>query len=247
MDEKITPNTENIPELDPKKVLLEISKKGFIKSLRKGDTGIGYTLETGMGIKENNIPHCDFLYKGKPVELKAQRKDTGSNITLFTKEPKWYPLKPREIIEKYGYTDIKGRPGLKVTLKLNIFNNKDLALQIGENGQKLNIVHKKDDIICYFWIRQLMWSLRDKLAENLLIVLAERKREKDVEYFHYVKAYLLSELSEEKFKKLLEEGKIVFEFRMHSKPSDATRSHGSGFRLNERHISELYAKKEVML
>ena len=33
----------------------EIKEKGFIKSLRRGPTGIGNTLETYLGIKENNI------------------------------------------------------------------------------------------------------------------------------------------------------------------------------------------------
>lgn len=238
---------KDILELDLKKVLLEISKRGFIKTLRKGDTGIGFTLETEMGIKENNIDHCDFIYNGKSVELKAQRKDTGSNITLLTKEPKWFPLKSKEIIQKYGYKDKKARPGLKVTLKLNEFNKQGLTLQVDENEKRLNVVHNNDGVICYFPVAELMGKLRKKLAENLLIVLAEKKREKGEEYFHYTEAYLLSELSEDKFKQLLEEGKIVFEFRMHSKPSGATRSHGSGFRLNERFIHELYAEKEVIL
>ncbi len=247
MDGKSTQKPENTPELDARKILLEISKKGFIKTLRAGDTSIGYTLETEMGIKENNIPHCDFFYQKRCIELKAQRKDTGSNITLITKEPKWFPLKSKEIIDKYGYKDVKGRPGFKVTLKLNSFNNRDMALQISDNGKRLNVIHKKDGIICYFIFAELLGKLKKKLAENLLIVLAERKKEQGIEYFHYTNAYLLSELSEEKLKKLLEEGKLVFEFRMHSKPSGATRSHGSGFRLNEKRISELYAKKEVIL
>ena len=76
-----------IPEIDIKEKLKEISEKGFIKALRKSDTGIGFTLETEMGIKENNLKNEDFTYKREKVELKAQRKGTTSNITLFTKEP----------------------------------------------------------------------------------------------------------------------------------------------------------------
>lgn len=63
-----------LPEIDIKNKLSEISKKGFIKSLRKDNTGIGFTLETLLGIKENNLGEPDFIYKGLKVELKAQRK-----------------------------------------------------------------------------------------------------------------------------------------------------------------------------
>lgn len=50
--------------------LAVVKKRGFVKSLRKGPTGIGKTLETLLNIKENNISNPDF---GK-IELKAQRE-----------------------------------------------------------------------------------------------------------------------------------------------------------------------------
>ncbi len=50
--------------------LKEIQSRGFIPSMRRSDTGIGYTLETLAGIKENNIRTPDF---GK-IELKSQRR-----------------------------------------------------------------------------------------------------------------------------------------------------------------------------
>lgn len=50
-----------------------LKKKGFVKSLRKGPTGIGHTLEQKLGMKENNIALPDI----KGVELKAHR--SGSN------------------------------------------------------------------------------------------------------------------------------------------------------------------------
>jgi len=41
--------------LEIRKKLKEIKNKGFIKSIRKGTTGIGYTFETIFGLKETNI------------------------------------------------------------------------------------------------------------------------------------------------------------------------------------------------
>lgn len=59
--------------------LTKIKKMGYVKSLRKGPTGIGYTLETLLGIAENNISSPDL----KEIELKAKREsDTGMIIYL---------------------------------------------------------------------------------------------------------------------------------------------------------------------
>ena len=40
--------------------LKAVKEKGYVVSLRKGNTGIGYTLETLLGIAENNIKLPDF-------------------------------------------------------------------------------------------------------------------------------------------------------------------------------------------
>lgn len=58
----------------------EIKAKGFIPTTRKGPTGIGHTLETHLGISENNDAHPDI----EGAELKAHRTKGKSLITLFT-------------------------------------------------------------------------------------------------------------------------------------------------------------------
>ena len=50
----------NITIDEIKKRLTAIKKMGYVKSLRKGPTGIGYTLETLLEIDENNISSPDF-------------------------------------------------------------------------------------------------------------------------------------------------------------------------------------------
>ena len=243
----------DLQEIDIKQKLLELSKKGFVKSLRKDNTGIGFTLETLLNIKENNLREPDFMYKGIPVELKAQRINASSRVTLFTKVPHWSPLSAREIIEKYGYPDAKGRQGLKITLKADGFNNKGFKLEVDEKNNCLNIVHKKEGIVAFFKIEELMETLKKKLSENLLLVLADRKKIGEDEYFHYRKAILLTNLSEGAFEKLFKEGLIVWEFRMdirerHKGKDDLfVRDHGPGFRLSRKHLDKLYERREVIL
>ncbi len=58
----------------------ELKDKGFIPTTRRGPTGIGHTLETNLGISENNDAHPDV----EGAELKAHRTKGNSLITLFT-------------------------------------------------------------------------------------------------------------------------------------------------------------------
>lgn len=235
-----------LPKIDIVKELTELFQKGYVKSLRSSDTGIGYTLETLLKIKENNNGEPDFDYNGLPVELKAQRETASSRVTLMTKTPNWNPLKPKEIMEKLGYKDLHGRQALKITLTANNFNAKGFKLEVDEEKKRLNIVHREYGIVAYFDIKELVEKLKDKIYKNLILVLAERKKIENQEYFRYTKAILLQELSEEAFEKLFNDGLIVWEFRMHIKENGGVRDHGPGFRISKNHIDKLYKKNKVI-
>ncbi len=243
---------EKIPEINIKEELKKVRDKGFIKNKRKGNTGIGYTLEEELGIPENNLGEPDFTFEGESYELKAQRADASSRVTLITKTPNWSPLSAKEIIEKYGYKDEQERQALKITLTTK-FNSKDLKLEVDKESNRLNIVHKEGGTLCYFSIDELMEKIKTKYFSNLLLVIAERKQEEEIEYFHYKKAFLLKKLSEGAFEDSVEKDLIVFEFRMDIRERDKgkgnffVRDHGPGFRMGRIHIDKLFEEKEEIL
>jgi len=89
----------NIPQLKEK--LSDINRMGYVVSLRKGNTGIGYTLETLLGVAENNLRSPDlgielketslgvaennFRYSDSGnIELKSRRIKSPSLLTMFT-------------------------------------------------------------------------------------------------------------------------------------------------------------------
>ncbi|MFH1802569.1 MAG: MvaI/BcnI family restriction endonuclease [archaeon] len=236
----------NLPKVDIVEELKELFKQGFIKSLRSSDTGIGYTLETLLKIKENNSGEPDFNYNGVDVELKSQRESAKSKITLMTKVPNWEPLEPKIILEKFGYKDIQGRQGLKITLNAHTFNAQGFKLEVDRKANKLNILQREYGVVAYFDIKELMQKLSEKIYKNLILVLAENKREKGEEYFKFKKAILLKDLNEESFERLFDDGTIVWEFRMQIQPWGAVRDHGPGFRIARNRIKELYAKEEII-
>ena len=164
----------------------------------------------------------------------------------MTKTPHWEPLKPKEILERFGYKDVEGRRGLKITLTACEFNPKGFKLEVDRKNNRLNIVQRDYGIIAYFDVKELMQKLSDKIYKNLILVLANSKKKKGKEYFRYEKAILLKDLSEKAFEKLFDDDTIVWEFRMHIQPWGAVRDHGPGFRIARNRIKELYAKEEVI-
>ena len=239
-----------MPELQEINIIEELKKlfdKGFIKTLRENDTGIGYTLETLLKIKENNVGEPDFKFNEIPVELKAQRKYAKSKITLMTKTPYWEPLPAKDIIKMFGYKDKMGRQGLKITLTATEgYNSRGFKLELDRKANRINIVQKGFGVVCYYKIDELMNKLKVKIFKNLLLVLADTEKKDKSEYFRYEKGILLKDLSEEAFEKLFSEGHIVWEFRMHLKENGGVRDHSPGFRINRSKIKELYSEQEVI-
>ena len=113
--------------------LSKIRDKGFIKTHREGNTGIGKTLEDEMDIVENNLSEGDFKINKLAVELKAQRKKASNRITLYTKEPTWI-IDKYKVIEKTAYRDKKGRIALKIILNNKKFNPKGYKLELENSG-----------------------------------------------------------------------------------------------------------------
>ena len=79
---------KNKPFIYTKRALIAKLKKiaamGFIPNVRSGNVGgIGNTLEDLLGIKENNLP----IPNAAEWELKTQRLNSSSLITLFHIEP----------------------------------------------------------------------------------------------------------------------------------------------------------------
>ncbi|MCY3978681.1 MAG: MvaI/BcnI family restriction endonuclease [Chloroflexi bacterium] len=82
--------------------LNEIRDQGWIESGRKGNDGaVGNTLEDLLGIDENNLP----LPNAGEWEVKGQRADTSSLITLFHMEPspRAFKFVPKILLPHYGW------------------------------------------------------------------------------------------------------------------------------------------------
>ncbi len=136
----------NLKEVQSK--LREIKDMGFIESLRRGPTGVGYTFESLFGVKENNLPIADI---GGRVEIKSIRKDSQSLVTLFTFNRGVWHIPQKQLIKKYGYVDSKKRYALKNTVFYNRPAMQGISLEVDEEKNLINLIDNDTYQILATW------------------------------------------------------------------------------------------------
>lgn len=227
-----------------KKKLQEIKKQGFVKTHRRGDTGIGKTLEDLLGIKENNIPLPDIE---EVAELKSYRKNAKSMMTLFTLEP--LPKggdRDRLLLDNFGYSkrDNNRSKELHSTLSCKRYNNQNLKLAVEKD--KIRVKGKKRRINI-FWDMKSVRNKFDQKLPALVYVLADTRIIKDTEYFYFNEAYFLEDFDFKLFKKRVRADDILVDFRMYYRPNGSVRNHGTGFRVKVKKLDDCFSKRTKLI
>lgn len=106
----------------------KLRSKGWVRSLCRGPTGVGHTLEKLLGLRENNVALPDL----GEIELKAHRINSPSMVTLFTFNKEAWKVPPIEAIQHYGIVDQRGRLSLYCTVSRSP-NSFGLFLHIDNN------------------------------------------------------------------------------------------------------------------
>jgi len=211
----------------------QIKELGFIPTKRKGPTGVGYTLETLLGINENNEAHPDI----EGAELKAHRTQGNSLITLFTFNSKVWKMPPLEAVKKYGSLDKEGRLGLYYTMSLKP-NSAGLFLDVQKT--EISVRHISGEIVATWQLQTLADRFIQKLPA-LLFVSTFIEERAGVEYFHYYRAQLMKGTSPELLADQFLAENILVDLRLHDKGTRA-RNHGTGFRTYEDKLPLLFNK-----
>lgn len=101
-----------------------------------GDTAVGRTLETLLGIGQNSSKMPD--YKG--IELKSFRSRTGTRSNLFAQVPNWDKSvikSSAQLLEVFGYTRRHERQ-LNCTVSAASYNSQGLRLSLDVEGAVLH-------------------------------------------------------------------------------------------------------------
>lgn len=210
----------------------EIKTLGYIPTMRKGPTGIGYTLETLLEISENNFASPDV----EGAELKAHRTNVNGLITLFTFNNKVWKMPPLDAVKKYGSLDKNGRQGLYYTMSLKP-NSAGLFLDVRQT--EISVRHISGEIVATWQLQTLVDRFIQKLPA-LIFVSAFTEERDGVEHFHFYRAQLMKGTSPELLADQFRAENILVDLRLHDKGTMA-RNHGTGFRTYEDKLPLLFS------
>ena len=221
----------------------ELKKRGFIKTHRSGNTGIGKTLEDLLGIKENNFPGPD----GITTELKSARKNSKSMLTLFTKSPDPHGINSK-LLKNFGYPGENGKLHLHSTINALEFNTLKgkTGFKIEIKDGQINIASKLKNIVPY-WKKETLQKSFEKKYKELLYVKAESEGSDSNEKFHFNEAWLMKGFDFNNFAKLLKNGEIKVDIRIGQYEDGSPHDHGTGFRVFPDRLHLCFSKRKMVL
>jgi MvaI/BcnI restriction endonuclease family len=207
-----------------------VSKMGWIPTLREGHTGIGYTFETLLDIKENNDQIADF--KGIEIKCKGVKEGVGAGtgkINLFQAGPAW--LSNSTAKERIRILGRAGKDGLYAchSQVTTTPNNLGLLLRIWNENKKIDL--EKSAEALGFWSFE---SLEKRLTEKhsrAAFVKAQTRRTKTTTLYSYQEFVYCDRPNIKRFVDLVSRRNIVFEFLMSEKADGSIRNHGYPWRL----------------
>jgi len=252
------------------KRMSEIFEHGWHPSVKKtrdarNDGAVGNTLESLLGIEENNLP----IPNASEWELKGQRLHTSSLVTLKHIEPSptaakivsnlllpQYGWKHKQAGKKYPDSEMSFRSttsatfhtrrGFKIVVdKINkkvrfIFDSSkaDTSNEIVKdwfNSVKERIGLGPLNPEPYWGLDDLKYAIGSKIM-NCFYVIAESKVENKHEYFKYESLFILEGFSFDKFINCIEDGAVLIDF-----DARTGHNHGTKFRIKQGHWKELYS------
>ncbi len=220
----------------------EISARGWIDSLRVGDTGIGYTFESLVGIEENNDRRAD--YRGIEIKCKQSRDvgGHGGKINLFQQAPAWEsPLTALERLRLIGQQDEQGRFSCHSQLTTTA-NNLGLWLNTEATPDQVDLL--KGDARFGFWLHTVLAKRLREKHSRAVFVKADVRNVAGRQRFHYRELVYCERPSIQRFTNLIQDRRVVFEFLMKEKEGGRVRNHGYPWRLtSDEYLSDLFSMR----
>ena len=220
----------------------EVKERGWINTMRGGDTGIGYTFETLLGIEENNDQIADF--KGIEIKCKGMKEGRASNSTkfnLFQAGPTWAAkASTKQRIRILGALNEAGLYACYSQVTTTP-NNLGLLLDVLNSQSKINL-RKNADALGYWSFERLEKRLIQKHERAVFVKAKTRNTTGKIQYAYEELVYC-DQPSIERFVELVIQRNIVFEFTMHEeKPNGRVRNHGYPWRMSrDEFLDQLFA------
>lgn len=231
-----------------------IASRGYLGTLRKGDTGVGYTLETLLGINANSSKKPD--YKG--IEIKAGRSGGGGKqATVFAQVPNWKASRlksSRDLLAKHGrYSEKKNRKQLFHEISCSKPNSYGLQLMLSENWEQLYQIYWREndssepllekDVV---WFTDRLMSRIDEKHTSTVWVTAQVRGRGEAESFWYNKVNYTTGVDSSSLPVLLESGQMTVHYTISETPSGGVKDQGYLFKMAAKYLPILFQQSRVI-
>lgn len=222
-----------------------IAASGPLAAICSGDTAIGRTVETALGIKINSSQAPD--YNG--IELKSSRtksalRTTANRAVLFAQVPDWAISRyksSRELLEAFGYDREGGIHKLYCTVAIGHPNSQGLQLNLLRDLGQLAEIHvpsSPSDVVAW-----RLDTLHDRLNEKhheTFWIGADTFIRNNREHFVLKTVRHTRSPSTAQFDNLLEKGCISVDHLIKGTASGGAREKGPLFKLPKKDVPSLF-------
>jgi len=227
--------------------LRTISAKGFVNTLRSGDTGIGFTLETLLGIDANSSSEPD--YKGIEIKTSRKRSQKSGRTTILSKTPNWdmSRLKGSKdlLYERGRFNESKKRIQLFHELSAIKTNSYDMRLVIEEPYDFLHQIYlggKSNQRDVTWEVSVLKDRLSKKHGETFWVTADTMGSSGDLdEKFRYRSVKHTGNVDASAFPILLELGVITLDYTITEKRPGVPKDQGYLFKIRSSNLDLLFS------
>ncbi len=224
-------------------LLRAIANAGPLRAVCKGDTAIGRSIETALGIPINSSPQPD--YKG--IEIKSGRStllaSRENRANLFACVPDWNlsSLKSsRAILERFGYQrddDFK----LYCTVSTRATNSQGLRFEMMDAEKLLREFYAREPVeeVCVWPLERLHSRLIEKHTETFW-VKAKSTIQGGVEWFHLESVTHTARPDVNQFDRLLADGTVTMDHLIKRVSTGKVSEKGPLFKVEKKRLGELF-------
>jgi hypothetical protein len=229
-----------------------LAAEGWIRSLRHGDTGVGFTLETKLGISANSSRTPDYL--GVEIKSKRARLKANDRVTLFSKTPDWKLSKlrggfsAREFVEEVGSYSSDHACKIYYATIYPVANPQGIKGEVVASslGNLYQTMWGHDDprtVHCW-QIETLQKSLSLKHRETAFVSVDTRKSGQREEFLFTEVSYR-SNPAVENLEYLMSAGDITLDYTLSLPSKTRVRDHGYLFRMQSSRLNRLFANEQT--
>ena len=231
--------------------LKAISSRGYITTMRPGDTGVGYTLETLLGIPANSSKAPDF--RGIEIKSARQRSQRSGRTTVFSQVPNWSLSRlkgSKDLLYTRGkYSEKKARLQLFHELSAIKANSYDLRLDVDHASSQLHQIYvgkNPPDIDVTWEFEVLKKRLSQKHRETFWVTALTRGRSGDEdESFLYTAVKHTGGVDTSILPTLIETGVMTVDYTIKALSSGAAKDQGYLFRMSSNDLDLLFSRVQL--